>query len=272
MVNSGLVRKTIREALPTTILIAVGLFLVELLFASILPGFYQEMSESVLKLPFVRKIIPAALGLDPDQAVGPAMLMAIVWIHPVVLALVWTQTIWSGTRIPAGEVDRATIDVLLSMPVSRSEIIVTEAVIAMGFGAAVIMAGLSGNVVGSWGMKQEMVGTVGERVWVCANLWALNFAVYGMSAAASSLCDRRGRAVGAVVAVVIAAFVVGFLSAYSPALKNFLFLSILNYYRPLFVLQDSVRPIGDILTLVGIGMVFWFSAAVIFARRDIRTV
>lgn len=270
--NSGLVRKTIREALPTTIVIAIGLFLVELLFARILPGFYQEMSESVLKLPFVRKIIPAALGLDPDQAVGPAMLMTIVWIHPLVLALVWTHAIWAGTRVPAGEVDRATIDVLLSMPVSRSEVFLTEAVIAICLGAAVILAGLTGNVVGGWPMGEELVGTIGERLWVSANLWALYVSVFGMSAAVSSLCDRRGRAVGIVASLVIAAFVVGFLSAYSAALKKFLFLSILNYYRPLFVLQDGVRPITDIAVLLGIGFILWIFAAAIFVRRDIRTV
>lgn len=270
--NSGLIRKTLRELLPTTILVAVGMFLVELLFARILPSFYQEMSESVLRLPFVQKIIPAALGLDPGQAVGPAMLMAIVWIHPVVLALVWTHAIWSGTRIPAGEIDRATIDVLLSMPVSRSEVFFVEAMIALACGAIVILTGLLGNIIGGWHMSTEMVGTVGERMWVCVNLWALYAAVYGMSAVSSSMSDRRGRAAGVVVSLVIAAFVVGFLSAYSPLLKKVLFLSILNYYRPLFVLQDSVRPIADILTLLVIGVVFWLAAAVVFARRDIRTV
>lgn len=270
--NSGLFRKTFRELLPTTILIALGMFLVELLFARILPSFYREMSESVLRLPFVQKIIPAALGLDPGQAVGPAMLMAIVWIHPVVLALVWTHAIWSGTRVPAGEIDRATIDVLLSMPVSRFEVFVVEAIVALVCGAVVILTGLLGNVIGGWNISVDLVGTVSERAWVCVNLWALYAAVYGMSAASSSVSDRRGRAAGAIVSVVIAAFVVGFLSAYSPVLKKFLFLSILNYYRPLFVLQDSIRPVGDILTLVAAGTFFWIGAATVFSRRDIRTV
>ena len=38
-----------------------------------------------------------------------------------------TLAIWAGTRVPAGEVDRGTIDVLLSLPVSRTAVVSAEA-------------------------------------------------------------------------------------------------------------------------------------------------
>ena len=199
-------------------------------------------------------------------------MMALVWIHPVVLALIWTHAIWAGTRVPVSEIDRGTIDVLLTMPISRTSVFVAEAMVAVFCGALVVGFGLMGNVIGGWSADPEMMGTVGQRMWVSLNLWALYLSVFGMSALASSLSDRRGRAVGAVVAVVIAAFVVGFLSIYSPTLKSMLFLSVLNYYRPLFVLQGGPVPVRDILVLLACGLVLWSVAAVIFARRDIRTV
>jgi len=271
-VNSGLIRKTAREMLPMALILGLGLFGVELLFARILPTFYKEFSDSVLKLPFVQKILPAALGLDPKQAIGPAMMMAIVWVHPVVLLLVWTMALWAGTRVPVSEVDRGTIDVLMSLPVSRAGVFCTEAMVGLGAGAVVILMGLAGNAIGGWPLETELVGTVGQRLWVGLNLWALYASVFAMAALTSSMCDRRGRAIGAVVAMVIAAFVVGFLSAYSPLLKKILFLSVLNYYRPLFILQHGIAPVRDVLILFAVGLVFWIVAAIVFARRDIRTV
>jgi|CXWL01.1.fsa_nt_gi ABC-2 type transport system permease protein len=270
--NNGLLRKAARESLAITIVIAIGLCGIEVLFARIFPAFYEGLSDSILQLPFVRKMIAAGLGIEAATELGPAAMMAVVWIHPVVLALVWTHAIWAGTRVPVSEIDRGTIDVLIALPVSRTSVFVAEAMVAMISGALIIGLGLLGNVIGGWSVDPEIMGTFGQRLWVSLNLWALYLSVFGMSALASSVCDRRGRAVGAVVAAVFAAFVVGFLSVYSPALKSLLFLSVLNYYRPLFVLQGGIVPVRDILVLLAAGLISWIAAAVLFARRDIRTV
>lgn len=270
--NPGILRKTIRESLPLCITVGLGICGIEILFAKILPTFYQEVTVNMLQLPFVRKMIAAGLGIEAAADIGPAAMMAIVWVHPVVLALTWTLAIWAGTRVPVGEVDRGTIDVLLTMPVSRTGVFAAEALVAGIFGALVIGLALLGNVIGGWAVDPEIMGTIVARLWVSLNLWALFACVFGLSALASSLCERRGRAIGAVVALVIAAFVVGFLSAYSPAIKPILFLSILNYYRPLHVLQGGVVPVRDILVLLGVGAICWTTAAAVFARRDIRTV
>lgn len=270
--NFGLLRKATRESLAMTLIIGLGLCGIEVLFARIIPAFYGEMSNNLLQLPFVRKMVAAGLGIEPSAEMGPATMMAMVWTHPVVLALVWTLAISAGTRIPAAEVDRGTIDVLLSLPVSRTGVLAAESVTALACGILVVAMGFCGNAIGGWPLDAATVGTVGQRLWVTANLWAVYFVVFCISSLASSLSDRRGRAAGVIIGFVITTFVLNFLGTFSEPFRRVSFLSVLNYYRPLFILQNGLVPMRDILILLAVGSLSWVIATLVFVRRDIRTV
>jgi len=271
-VNRGLIDKSIREVWVTTAIIGGGLLALQVLFARILPTFYQNLSENVFQVEFIRRIIAAFLGTEASAAIGPAAMSAMAWAHPVVLALVWTHTIIVCTRVPAGEVDRGTIDILLSLPVTRRGVYCTESAVWIASALTVIAAGLCGNVIGGWSIDSSLSGTVGQRAWVSANLLAVCFAVGGVASLASSLCDRRGRAVGLTLAILVASFVLNFLAAFNETIKRFSFLSLMDYYRPLFVLQGQATPIKDIVVLTAIGAVCWTAGEIIFVRRDVRTV
>lgn len=271
-VNNGLLQKAVRESLALTLVIGAGLCGVEVLFARIIPAFYGDMTNNLLSLPFVRKMVAAVLGTDAAGEMGPATMMAVVWTHPVVLALVWALAIWAGTRVPAGEVDRGTCDLLLSLPVSRRQVLICEAIVALLGGIVLVFLGFVGNAIGGWPLETSIVGTAGMRLWVIGNLWAVYVVVYGASCLASSFSERRGRATGVIVALLIASFVVNFLGVFSEPIRRVGFLSILDYYRPLFILQNGVVPLGDIAILLALGVSFWVAACTIFVRRDIRTV
>lgn len=270
--NRGLLDKSIREVWPMTVIIGGGLLALEILFARMLPTFYKNLSETVFQVEFIRQMIAAFLGTETAAVIGPAAMSAMAWVHPIVLTLVWVQAISVCTRVPAGEVDRGTIDVLLSLPVTRMNVYLAESVVWLATGLIVIAVGLCGNVIGGWSIEAKMTGTVGQRVWVCANLYALYVAVGGAAWVASSVCDRRGRAVGIALAILIASFVLNFLAAFNETFKRLSFLSVMDYYRPLFVLQGDVKPIKDILVLISLGASCWIAGAIIFARRDVRTV
>ncbi len=268
----GLIAKTLREAWVSLVLFALSLGAVEMLLAYILPMFVGDQFNQWLELKFIRNFVEVMLGTEVGETIGPHMIASIAWAHGVVLAIVWAQAITFCTRIPAGEVDRGTIDVLLGLPVSRKKLYVCESLVWLLSGVVTVVVGLVGNIIGGRGGMDEMKMTSGQSVIVVTNLYCLYLAVGGMSWLVSSLSDRRGRAVSVVLAIVLASFFLNFISQlWSPA-EGLAFLGVLNYYRPLMILRDSGWPVSDMIILVGVGGISWLIGGIVFIRRDIRTV
>ena len=267
--NLGLIYRAVRETRVSTLLFAAGLFVFELLVGMMLATFHKEFSDKFLPLEFIQKIFAALLGAEVGT-VGPAVLSMIGWIHPIVLALVWAHAIVVCTRVPAGEADRGTLDVLLALPVTRTSVYVSESVVFILAGLLVVGVGLGGNLVGNWISGLERVGSLGQLSLVALNLYALSLAAGGMSAFLSSVCDRRGRAMGAAFAILMASLFLSSMSTFNALVKTVSVVSLLNYYRPYGILQGQASPLGDMIVLLGLGLGLWVCGLTVFIRRDIR--
>jgi ABC-type transport system involved in multi-copper enzyme maturation permease subunit len=259
----------VRETRVSTLSFAAGLFVFELLVGMMLATFHKEFSDKFLPLEFIQKMFAALLGAEVGT-VGPAVLSMLGWIHPIVLALVWAHAIVVCTRVPAGEVDRGTLDVLLALPVTRTSVYVSESIVFILAGLLVVGAGLGGNVVGNWISGLERVGSLGQLSLVALNLYALSLAAGGMSAFLSSVCDRRGRAMGAAFAILMASLFLSSMSTFNALVKTVSVVSLLNYYRPYGILQGQASPLGDMIVLLGLGLGLWICGLTVFIRRDIR--
>lgn len=270
--NRGLMAKTIREVWVSTLLFGVALAAMEVLIASVIPSFFEESAGPLLKMKFVQNIFRGLLGTEVGQSIGPAMIPAFAWIHPVVLTLLWAHAIMFCTRVPAGEIDRGTIDVLLSLPTSRTTLYLSETIVWLGAGLVVILMGLAGNLIGGSTVAPEFRGAPRQVLVVVLNLYCLYATVGALALLVSALSDRRGRAVGVVFAIVLGSFFLNFLAQFWAPAKTLSVLSVLNYYRPLVVLRDGSWPITDMLVLIAVAATCWTAGAIIFSRRDICTV
>jgi ABC-2 type transport system permease protein len=272
--NRGLLLKAMRELWAVTLGFALALFLIEAVLAYVLPTFSKQFSEQLVQMQFAQTTFKALLGTDivKGGSVGPEMFVAIAWVHPVVMALVWAHAIIVCTRVPAGEVDRGTIDVLLGLPVSRWELYCSEAVVWVGSGMVLMGAALAGNLYGGWRVQDAAPAQVGRLFIVIVNLLCLYLAVGGLAWLLSSLSDRKGRAMTAVFVMVVASFLLSYLSQLWRPAEQVAFLSFMQYYRPLFVLRDGAWPWRDIGVLTGAAAVLWGAGGVVFSRRDLSTV
>jgi hypothetical protein len=270
--NRGLIEKTAREAWLLTLVLGIALAAAEGLLAYVLPTFRKEIAGAWAQVELVQNLIRALLGSEVGDAIGPRVFQALPWVHPIVLAIVWTHQLVFCTRIPAGEIDRGTIDLLLGLPVSRWQVYVAETAVFLVTGMAIFAAGTGGNYAGCLlANADSFPGAVGLAA-ILANGYCLYLAVGGITYFASSLAGRRGRAVGWSLAAVLASFLLTFLAQFWKPAQRIAFLSLLDYYRPVRILQDEAWPLADMAVLLAIGAISWTLGGLIFDRRDIRTV
>lgn len=272
LLNAGIISKAIRETAAVTVAIGIGLGLMEVLFILSLSTFSQEMADSFLQIPFVRRMMAAFLGIESADTLGPMMIMSIAWVHPVVLSLLFAHCVIVCTRIPAGEIDRGTVDVLLSLPVTRRAVYLSETTVWMLAGLLITAIAALANICTTLWLHLDYAGLMSRRLLVGLNLYALYLAAGGIAWFASSICDRRGRAIAIAFGVLVSSLLLNVLAGFNATVKALSVVSILKYYRPVFIIQGTADTGLDIAVLLAVGFVFWLAGLVIFARRDIRTV
>src|SRR5437899_700843 len=270
--NQGLIIRALRESWPTTLVLGLVLMGVEAALAFVLPKFGSQMSQEWLQMDFARGIIQAMLGTEVADRIGPQMFQSIAWVHPVMLALAWAHALVACTRVPAGEVDRGTADVLLGLPVTRWEVFIAETAVWLACGVAVLAAALGGNLLGGLALPLQQRPELSRLLIVLANLFCLYASVGGLAWLVSSLSDRRGRAMTIVFVVLLALFLLNYLAQFWQPLEKIAFLSPLHYHRPVNALTSGAWPGKDMTVLFISGGALWLAAGVVFARRDLCTV
>lgn len=270
--NLGALQKTFREVRLATLIFACAVAVVEAFLAAVLPTFVDEAAGQVLKVPFVRNMLSALLGAELGDSVGPAIVLPLVWAHPLLLALLAAQEITFCTRLPAGEIDRGTIDVLLALPVSRWNLYVVETAVFLAAGGFTILAAVAGHKFGNLFVPPEFVLSWSQLLMIVTNLFALYLAVGGVAFAVSTMSDLRGRAIGVVLAIVLSSFLLNFLAQFWAPAESVSWACVLTYYQPARVVRGGAWPIGDIAVLLTIGTACWLIGAAVFRRRDICTV
>jgi ABC-type transport system involved in multi-copper enzyme maturation permease subunit len=271
-VNRGVMYKALREIWMVTVALAAALMFIEGLLAYVLPILESQFQGIFAEMPFVRTIMKALLGTDMGEGLGVQGIQAIAWVHPVVLALVWAHGIIVCTRVPAGEIDRGTADVLFGLPVSRWEVFVSETIVWLVALTGLIVCAFAGSRLGAALEGKTAPVPLPGLLLVLFNLWCLAAAVGALAWLCSALSDRRGRAMAIVFAIIIASFLLNFLAQFWEPAKSVMFLGVLNYHRPMEVIRHGALPLQDVLVLLGVAATAWTAGGIALARRDIATV
>jgi len=267
----GLLAKTVREVWVATLLIGLGLLAVERVLLFILPQIQGQVGALMESLPFLKVILKGLFGVDPEGQLSSQLFQALVWVHPVVLSLIWAHEILLCTRLPAGEIDRGTIDILLGLPVSRRFVFLAESVVWILSGAVVIGLGSVGYFWGAASLEEDLRPATSRVLLVLANLGCLYVAVGGVAFLVSALSNRRGKAVGVVFGLLLASFLLNFLCQMWEPARPFAFLGVLDYYQPGKILEAGTIPFRSAATLLGVGGLCWMGGLEVFARRSICT-
>lgn len=269
--NGGLLKKAWLETWTVTVLCGLGLLLLEVVEGYTLVTLQSEVSTIIAQFPFLEKLLRILVGADRTFGQwGPDALPAIAWAHPLALVLLWTHAVTVCTRVPAGEVDRGSIDVLLGLPVSRWQLQVNETFAWLVSAAVLLLMFVAGNRLGN-ALAHGPPVELWRLAALAGNLFCLYIAVGAAAWLVSALSDRRGRAASVVVAFVLFSFLLSYLAPFWNVAERLSPLSLLHYYVPLKVLREGLCPVRDMLVLCGLATVLWTAGGIVFARRSLST-
>jgi len=208
------------------------------------------------------------------EAPSSAEITMAFWNHPFFLILVAMWGIVRGSAAVAAEVERGTMDLLLSRPVSRSAYLASQVLVALA-GFCVLAAGLAaGASIAVRYNALRVVPVAGSLIRPAVNLAALGLPIYGYTLLASSMDHVRWRStwigscltLAGLIANVIALQPVFADEWWKPWLQRF---SIFAAYNPVEVVTKGETLAPNLAILAGIGAPCIILAFVVFAWRDI---
>ena len=87
----GILRKIFHEVRWPVLFFSLGLAVIMGLLTALLPKVLGDIDKMFEKLPFVKPIITALLGMDPGEGFTAQMMQAFLWVHPTVLSIIWAH-------------------------------------------------------------------------------------------------------------------------------------------------------------------------------------
>jgi ABC-2 type transport system permease protein len=192
------------------------------------------------------------------------------WNHPFVLLIFSIWAIARGSIAVAGEIEKGTMDLVLSRPVQRSAFLASQVLTAVLGLTLMASAMVAGNLIGSHYHTLIDPATVSTLAKPALNLVVFGWAIFGYTFVLSTLDIARWRPnlIGSVAT--LAGFIALVLANIPQLELGWLAkVSIFKAYDPVEVvvkgesLAFNVGVLG-LIGLIGVGLGF-----VIFARRDL---
>jgi ABC-2 type transport system permease protein len=201
-------------------------------------------------------------------------IMMAFWNHPFFLLLVSIWSIVRGSAAVAAEVERGTMDLLLSRPVSRSAYLASQVCVAIA-GLGVLAVALAAGT--SLGLRYNTLRVPPSPLSLfqpAANLVALGLPIYGYTLLASSSDHVRSRPTWIGSCLTLASFI-AYVIAMIPVFSEMWWrpwlerVSIFRAYNPVEVVVKGETFVPNIAFLAGVGAPCIALAFIVFAFRDL---
>jgi ABC-2 type transport system permease protein len=210
-----------------------------------------------------------------ERPTSTAIMMAF-WNHPFILLLVSMWAIGRGSAAVAAEVERGTMDLILSRPVARWSYLTSQVVVAL-VGLALLCLGLLAGA--SIGLHYNVFREPPEPralVQPALNLAALGLPIYGYTLLASAIDQVKWRPTSIGSVLTLGGFI-AYVISMIPVLQNMTWkpwlerISIFKAYNPVELVTTGESLSFHVGILAGIGAACIAVAYAAFAMRDVPT-
>jgi ABC-2 type transport system permease protein len=261
---SALLRKTLRDQRRGFIAWGVGLAGLATMYSAFYPSVRNSASDLQRYLEKLPEGLKNLIGGDFTTPAGYLRTETFSTLGPILLLVF---AIGAGSRAIAGEEEGRTLDLLLSTPIRREQLLLDKW-IAMGVSALGLAAALE-LAIAIVGPVFELRIGIADLTSACFMLYLLEVAFGTMALAIGCVTGRRGLAIAVAGALATITYVLNVLASSVVALAPLRPLSPFRWYLEPDPLINGVAAV-NIAVLVGITAVVYITAGFSFERRDLR--
>ena len=262
----ALLRFWLMRILPVWCGIALLIFLMQIAVSGIVHD--NEKVKALLGfLDMLPSIVKSSLGGEMLRLGNTAGLLAIGYNHPFVLFLFMLFAVGTPTGLLAGEVQRGTMELILSRPTTKVQVYVCAGILTLVGMFALVLVMFLGTVtaVNLYTFRDRVPLGVFFRIAINGGLLASTFGAFALLSAATF--ERLYTAIGAAVAFLVTNYFVAVISNWWPRMASLKRVT-------LFYLIDSSNlwqgwPWRNMTLLALILLLAAGLGAVIWQRRDL---
>jgi ABC-2 type transport system permease protein len=279
-----LVRKLLRDVFLGLTVIALLLFAFQCLWAKVAQRIGELLGELTRAVPFVEiarqlfagpgQILEVLMGGASIDLLRAADRVSISYVHPLTVALLCTWAIGRAAGALAGELDRGTLELLLSQPLARWQVIAAHGIVDLITISILCMVIWAGTWVGARWIAPDPQLEPGRFLPALASVAALLIAVSGSTLWLSACGRFRNRVLGLAVFLTLAQFLIHVIGQLWAPIGRLRLATLFYYYQPQpMILQadwyQQAAVWQRLAVLLAVGLVGYVLALITFLRRDL---
>jgi ABC-2 type transport system permease protein len=207
--------------------------------------------------------------------VTTGMIEVLFWIHPFIWLPVVVWAISRGSLAVAGELERGTMDLILSRPVRRSTYLLSQ--VATGVVGLLLLVTMlvAGNLLATRVHGVEGAPSAMELSRPALNMAALGFCIFGATLFFSAFDIVRWRSIMIASTLTIASYAAFIVATTVPVLRDTPWetwlrrCSIFTAFNPVDAIGRAIELGRNLAILGGIGGIGVVLALFVFGRRDL---
>ncbi|MGH2559261.1 MAG: ABC transporter permease [Thermomicrobiales bacterium] len=268
----AMTRRLLQRGFAGTVSLMLGIAIFELIQPLVADsmGGVERLSQILDDLP---PAFQALIQTQPEfiMASGLAGYLSLGFTHPLFYILILTTVVGFISRSLAGEMERGTIQIALSRPISRSTVYAARIAGVVAIIAAIAVVGPLGMLAGIALARPE--GTIEYRHLITTTVATalLIWAVAGLTLLGSAAASTTGRSVAWATAWLIVFYFVDYFAALWSILEPLEPLSIFTYYDPAQAMVNGTLPGENVAILLLLGLAGAAGGLFVFVRRDLPT-
>ena len=256
---------TLRGSKVSIPVLCFAALLFSFVFLATFDAFGDMFFEMIETMPQGFRALIKASGEYASEEMG---YLAVGFREPIYLIIILSFVIASSSSAIAKEIERGTIFLLLSRPVSREEFFLAK--FATTFIGTVLL--LCFAILGTW-LGSLVFGVNGidyDLVFkIQINVFFLAIAVAGIGYLISSILSEGSKTLALSSGVTVLMFFIEFLADSLPSIDWIGYVSVFHYYEPSILVNSESLSWGNLSILIIVGFIGLILATIMFKRRDI---